>query len=290
VRVGPGDDCAVVAVPGSADDHLLKTDCVIGGVHFEPGESARRIGHKALARVISDIAAMAGRPAEVLVTLILPADTPLAWVDAFYDGLDELAGKTGCQVVGGELSRMPAGAPAVISIAATGHVPAGAAILRSGGRPGDVLAVTGRLGRSFATGHHLDFLPRLAEAAWLAQHATPHAMMDLSDGLARDLRRLATASSCGYRIAPATLPRRDGATATQAVEDGEDYELLVALPADIWENLAAPWQAAFPETPLTAIGSLTNGPRHGLPEDGGWDPFRSTGLATPSTVGETTAR
>ncbi len=288
MRVGPGDDCAVVAMPGNHNDLLLKTDCIVGGVHFEPGTEPTRIGHKALARVLSDIAAMAGRPSELLVTLVLPSTTSVAWVDAFYDGLGDLAGESGCQIVGGELSRMPAGGPAVISIAATGHVHHNAAILRSGGRPGDVLAVTGRLGDSFSSGHHLDFLPRLAEAQWLAKHGAPHAMMDLSDGLARDLPRLASASSCGYRVTPETLPCRDGATTTQAVDDGEDYELLLALPADTWKDLAAPWKKTFPETPLTAIGSLTDGPCHGLPEDGGWDPFQSPALATSPPVEDTT--
>lgn len=131
--VGAGDDCAVVRVSGSTHDLLLKTDCMVEGVHYEPSTPPAKVGRKALARALSDIAAMGGQPEHALVTLVLPAATEVAWIDAFYDGLRHLASACGTRVAGGELARMPTGGTAVASIALTGRVPAGRALLRSGG-------------------------------------------------------------------------------------------------------------------------------------------------------------
>jgi thiamine-monophosphate kinase len=275
LRVGPGDDCAVVGLPGGGFDLLLKTDCVVEGVHFEPGTAAPRVGRKALARVLSDIAAMGGEPGEVLVTLVLPPALPAAWVDGFYDGLLGLAGAHGVRVAGGELAAMPGTGPVVVNVAATGRVAAGQAVLRGGGRPGDLLAVTGLLGNSFASGWHLDFIPRLEAGRWLAGRPGLHAMMDLSDGLARDLPRLAAASGCGFTLEPARLPLRAGATREGAQGDGEDYELLLAVAPDAWPALAAAWPAAFPGLPLTRIGALAPpSPGPPPPAAAGWDAFQ----------------
>lgn len=275
---GPGDDCAVVRLGGGADDLLLKTDAVVGGVHFLADEEPDRVGHKALARVLSDIAAMGGRAGHVLVTLALPPDLAAAWVDGFYDGLEKLARAVDCAVAGGELASLPTGQRPVISVAATGRVAAGKAILRSGGKAGDVLVVTGVLGGSLASGHHLDFCPRLAEGQWLAGQGI-HALMDLSDGLASDLPRLARASGCNCRVDPASFPCRPGTGVEAAATDGEDYELLAAVSAGAWPALAAAWRDVFPATPLTWIGTLEEGRggNAGLPGTGGWDHFRRPG-------------
>ena len=273
LRVGPGDDCAVVRVEDTAHDLLLKTDCVVEGVHFEPSTPPEKVGRKALARALSDIAAMGGQADHALVTLVLPAATAVAWVDAFYAGLDALATTTGTRVAGGELARMPAAGPAVASIALAGRVPAGRAVLRSGGRAGDVLAVTGWLGGSLASGHHLDFEPRLAQGQLLAHTGLVHAMMDLSDGLARDLPRLARRSGCGFTVDEPALPCRAGFTTANALGDGEDYELLLAVAPGDWDRLAAAWRVAFPALPLVRIGRLTAvGAGHALPPSG-WDHF-----------------
>ena len=273
VFVGPGDDCAVTS--GHADDVLLKTDALVEGVHFLAGESARRVGHKAVARVFSDIAAMGGTPMHLLVTLALPATTSMAWIDGFYAGARALCDKHLCRIAGGELTSLPDGAATVISIAATGRIACGQAVLRSGGQAGDVLAVTGVLGGSFASGYHLDFEPRLAEGQWLARHPEVHAMMDLSDGLAKDLPRLARASQCAFRLDAAALPLRPGCSAAQAIGDGEDYELLVAISAVAWPAIHTAWKRDFPDLPFTAIGELRDAPM-AAPQDlaGGWDHFR----------------
>ncbi len=270
--VGPGDDCAVVR-PEMGGAILLKTDAVIEGVHFTPGTEPALVGHKAMARVASDFAAMGGRPEHFLVTMLLRADTPLDWLDSFYQGAGEAIEAWDATIAGGETGRMPASGPQVISIAATGCLPSGDPILRSGGQPGDILLVTGRLGGSFASGRHLTFTPRLREAAWLAAHCRPSAMMDLSDGLARDLPRLAEASRCSFLIDPASIPLHEGCDATHAAGDGEDYELLAAISADKIPDLRSQWTAEFPDTPLTPIGRLTPSGTPATPLNGGWDHF-----------------
>lgn len=270
--VGPGDDCAVVR-PENGGDILLKTDAVIEGVHFATDTKPTLIGHKAVARVASDFAAMGGRPNHFLVTILLRGDTPLDWLDSFYQGAGEAIDSWGATIAGGETGRIPAPGPQVISIAATGCLTSGGPILRSGGQPGDILVVTGRLGGSFASGRHLTFTPRIREAAWLATHCRPTAMMDLSDGLARDLPRLAEASRCSFLIDPSSLPLHEGCDAARAAADGEDYELLAAIPTDKMPELTSLWAAEFPGTPLTAIGRLTPPGTPATPLYGGWDHF-----------------
>lgn len=253
VRAGAGDDCAVVGGPRDTWWRLLKTDALVEGVHFLPDEKPERIGWKALCRAISDIAAMGGLPEHALVTLAVRAETTLSWARGLYAGLRRAARKFGIAIVGGETSRSPG--PAFLSVALTGRVRRARCVLRSGGRSGDLLFVTGRLGGSIR-GKHLDFIPRLAEARWLAQHFPVHAMMDLSDGLAADLPRLARASRCAFEIHEDRLPRNRGCTVTQALSDGEDYELLFALPQKEAQRLSREWKKKFPRLPLTAIGRL----------------------------------
>lgn len=272
LRVGPGDDCAVVS--GHRDDVLLKTDALVEGVHYERDEAPERVGHKAVARVFSDIASMGGTPSHLLVTLALPVTTEMDWVEKFYEGAGKLCARHLCRIAGGELTRLPGKAAAVISIAATGRVAVGQAILRSAGEPGDILAVTGLLGGSLASGHHLDFQPRLAEGQWLARRPAVHAMMDLSDGLARDLPRLAKASHCSFELHAGALPRREDCDEGSAIGDGEDYELLVSIHPRGWDSLRRDWQEVFPAVPLTAIGCLLR-PTDAAPPmlRGGWDHF-----------------
>ena len=253
VRVGPGDDCAVLGTPRAARWQLLKTDVVIEGVHFTPEDDPRRVGWKALCRALSDIAAMGGVPAHALVTLAVSPEENVARVKALYAGLRRAAAKFGVAIVGGETSRSPG--PLFLDIALSGWVERRRCVLRSGGRPGDALYVTGRLGGSRA-GKHLDFIPRLAEARWLVTHFRPTAMMDLSDGLAADLPRLAVASRCGFTLDEATIPRTRGSTLAQALGDGEDFELLFAIAPRHAEKLASGWRAKFPRLPLTCIGAL----------------------------------
>ncbi|MHA3773342.1 thiamine-phosphate kinase [Verrucomicrobiota bacterium sgz303538] len=255
VRVGIGDDCAVIGRPRDKRWQLLKTDAVVEGVHFLPGESARRVGWKALCRNISDIAAMGGLPEHALITLAVSPDAEVVWVEQLYQGLNKAAQRFGISIVGGETSRSPG--PLFLSIALTGSVERNRCVLRSGGKAGDAVFVTGRLGGSFASGKHLDFTPRLTEARWLTEHFRLHAMMDLSDGIGSDLPRLARASGCGFELWEERVPRVRGCTVQQALSDGEDFELLFTLPDRHADRLQAQWKRQFPRLPLTQIGTLT---------------------------------
>lgn len=269
LSVGPGDDCAVAA-RNEEWDTLLKTDVIVEGVHFLRETEPERIGRKALARAVSDIAAMGGIPEHALVTVLVHRSRPVALLEGIYRGLNTLAARFGISVAGGETSSLPQDG-LVLNIALTGRVERGKAILRSGGRPGDKLFVSGQLGGSFATEWHLDFEPRVDFArALLAAGIHPTAMMDLSDGLGTDAPRLAAASRCGVILNPAALPCRAGCTPQQALTDGEDYELLFALtPADI--PLLSSVNAALR---VTEIGALT-APEEGQSLPAGWQHFRA---------------
>jgi thiamine-monophosphate kinase len=265
---GPGDDCAVVD-DGGADLVLLKTDALVEGVHFLNEADPRQVGWKAVARVVSDFAAMGGFPERFLVTLALPGSTSVEWVEHFYRGMGTCFDRYGAVLVGGETCRVPEGSSAVISISATGRVERGSVVTRSGGNVGDAIWVTGKLGGSLK-GKHLVFTPRLEEARWLVEYFKPTAMMDLSDGIARDLPRLAKASGCGFLIDRAAIPLSEGCDLRQALEDGEDFELLFTLPDS--PELLVQWQHKFPELKLTKIGHLVEmGAGDRL--SGGWDHF-----------------
>ena len=270
VLAGPGDDCAVLAGPAAGTVQVLKTDALVERVHFEEQAPAGKVGWKAIARVLSDFAAMAAVPRHLLVTLALPPDRAVAWVEELYRGMDACAQRFGAVIVGGETSSLPAGAPAVISVSGFGTAEEGCWIGRGDGEPGDVLFVTGRLGGSLR-GRHLEFVPRLEEASWLAAHHPVRAMMDLSDGLARDLPRMAEACACGFRLQHEVLPCTEGCSPAEAISDGEDYELLFALDPAHAADLEEGWHARFPDLELTRIGCL----QEGAPEElaGGWEHF-----------------
>ncbi len=270
--VGPGDDCAVLAGPNARRRQLLKTDALVEGIHFLPTAPPAAVGWKAAARAVSDIAAMGGWPTHALVTLAAPPTCDVAWLTGVYRGLARAARRFRFSIAGGETSGAPTGNAVVIAVTLLGEVEAKCCVLRSGGRPGDVLAVTGRLGGSLA-GWHLKFQPRLDEARWLAQHFRPTAMMDLSDGLAQDLPRLAAASGTGWRLDVKAIPRRRGATLAQALGDGEDFELLLAVPPRRWTALQTAWAKRFPRLPLTRIGQLTPAGLTEPPLHGGYAHF-----------------
>jgi thiamine-monophosphate kinase len=251
VIAGPGDDCAVVAAPGEDWLLLLKTDCVVQHVHFQPNEKPSAVGWKAMMRTLSDFAAMSGLPQYALVTLIAPAEREARWMTQLYQGLQRAAGRFEVLIVGGETSATRG--PLVISISAIGLVEKARCVRRSGGKAGDILFVTGRLGGS-GKSRHLKFVPRIDEARWLTQNFRIHAMMDLSDGLGTDLPRLAKASRVGFAIEERALPRARGCSIRQAISDGEDYELLLALSPNDVSALEKKWRRKFPRLPLTRIG------------------------------------
>jgi thiamine-monophosphate kinase len=257
--LGPGDDCAAIRQPGSKELLLLKTDCVVEGVHFLREHAPAQVGWKALCRALSDIAAMGGTPQSALITIFSPSDRPVAYWRNFYKGLNRAAERYQVGIVGGETSRA---SQVAVAITVTGGVPANQLLTRSGGQPGDRLFVTGKLGGSIK-GHHLRFTPRMEEGSWLAREKLPSAMMDLSDGLGSDLPRLASASHCGYQVDLAAVPRNRGCDAKQAVSDGEDYELLLAVPERRCARLQESWARMFPSLPLTEIGQLTTEKKSG---------------------------
>lgn len=254
VVCGPGDDCAVVESGRSGVWQLLKSDSVIEGVHFAPQEAMERVGWKALCRALSDVAAMGGVPSHALVTLHAPGDTLWSRIRALYQGLHRAAKTYGVCIVGGETCGTSG--PLSVSVSLTGWVDACRCVFRSGGSPGDALCVSGRLGGSLGSGRHLTFKPRLKEAAWLVGNFKPTAMMDISDGLAADLPRLAAASGCGVRLDPGAIPCNPGCTLRDALNDGEDFELLFSVAPGEVDALLKGWRRAFKGTRITCIGAL----------------------------------
>ncbi len=261
VPLGVGDDAAALLPPRHGNLLLVTCDPVVEGVHFDRGATDFQIGWKAMARNLSDIAAMGGTPRAAVVAASLPADFPLARALAIQRGLQAAAHKFGTRIVGGDTSRSRHGISLTVTL--LGEVPRGEMTRRSGARPGHVLLVTGTLGGSLA-GKHLRFLPRLREARFLAQHFHPTAMIDLSDGLASDVQRLAEQSRAGFEIWADCLPlsaeirrRRlpHSAKIRHALRDGEDYELLFTLPAGQLPALGREWKRRF-RLALTPIGMV----------------------------------
>src|ERR1043166_743761 len=214
-----GDDCAVVEFSGAKNLLVLKTDCVVERIHFRSSTNPERVGWKAMMRVLSDFAAVSAIPQFALITLIVPAVRSTSWVRKLYGGLRRAASKFDVVIVGGETSATRG--PATISISVSGFVEKNRAVSRAGGKNGDDLFVTGKLGGSLG-GKHLRFVPRIKESRWLTKGFRVHAMMDLSDGLGADLPRLAKASKVGFKIDKEQLPLAPGAKIRNAISDGED--------------------------------------------------------------------
>jgi thiamine-monophosphate kinase len=263
---GAGDDCAVLDLGLPGRYVLFKTDAIVEGIHFTKGADPKQVGHKALARCLSDIAAMAGTPGHALITLALPRDFNVAFIEAIYEGIKVLAVRHGVSIVGGETTTNPE--RLLVSIATLGTVAKEKCLLRSGARAGDAIFVTGDLGGSLS-GKHLDFEPRLAEARWLAEHFSIHAMMDISDGLAGDLRHILKASKVGAELMSDAIPiSREAKLLAKAdspakppllaaLTDGEDFELLFALASSDAVPLLDAWKGQFPRLRLSCVGKAT---------------------------------
>ena len=273
VRLGIGDDCALLR-PRKGEDFAVTTDLSIAGRHFwlatHPPQS---IGHRAIARGLSDLAAMGARPVAAFVSLAVPPELSSEWTRHFYDGLLKLAQAHNTTLAGGDLSEAPI---PLADIVLVGAVPAGKALLRSRARPGHALYVTGTLGGSSAglsrlkemaesdgqdasqqgagssspVALHLYPQPRIAQGLWLRKRGMATAAIDLSDGLSTDLMHICEESGVTAEIEADLLPIHPGATLDQALHGGEDYELLFTAP----ESARVP--RAIAGVPVTRIGRI----------------------------------
>lgn len=236
IVLGIGDYCAIYR-PKAGEDLLFTTDQLLEEVHFRPGVSPSTIGERALARSLSDIAAMGGEPRFCLVSLTVSRRQSNQWIEAFFRGLLRLARRTGTVLAGGDLAHA---GKIYCDVMVCGSVPRGCALRRDGARPGDSLWVSGRLGKSWER----RIEPRLGLGLKLRGRAS--SCIDISDGLALDLHRVCLASGVAAEID--RVPLAKGAAIERALHGGEDYELLFTLPAG---------EAAPPGT--TRIGAITRG-------------------------------
>lgn len=256
VAIGPGDDCAALRTPGGGPLLLAAVDQVIADVHFVGGSTApARAGAKLMKRNLSDIAAMGGTPRWALLAFAGRGCSE-AWVLEFCRGAAGAGAQYGVPLTGGDIAELPAEGVST-SLTILGEVDENEIVLRSGAKAGDLLYVTGAIGNSFASEHHLDFAPRLAEGRFLASHHFASAMLDISDGLLLDASRLAAASRVALTVEQERIPLRAGAVPESAWSDGEDYELLFTVPADAAAQLEECWPPGL--APLTRIGSVSAG-------------------------------
>ncbi len=238
VLVGPGDDCAVISTTPHVP-WLVTTDMLMEGTDFVLAEAGpRRVGRKALAVNLSDIAAMGGRPVAAVVSVALPRTGAEGLAQELYEGMRSLAEAFDTALAGGDTNTWTGGL--VLSATLLGEPGPQGPIRRNGARPGDWLMVTGALGGSLA-GKHLDFTPRIREGLALQEHAALHAMIDISDGLAADVNHICEESRCGAALVAEAIPISDAARTLSdgrtplehALGDGEDFELAFAVaPAD----------------------------------------------------------
>jgi thiamine-monophosphate kinase len=262
ILTGIGDDCAVIRPPADRE-MVFTTDFVIENRHFESAtHKAADVGHKALARSLSDLAAMGAKPLFCLVSLAVPSKLGNAWVAGFYRGLLELATHHGVTLAGGDLASTYI---IVADVMCCGTVAPGMAMLRSAARPGDHIYVTGELGgsalgfelrRGPAWMRHLRPQPRIELGIALAEEGIA-ACMDLSDGLSLDLQRLCVESKVSAHLT-GVLPIANDASYQQALHGGEDYELLFTTPK--------PMPAEIAGARVTAIGEIVEG----LPSEVMW--------------------
>jgi len=287
---GIGDDCAVLPIP-RGHEALITTDFTLEGVHFwRDRHPPDAVGHRCLARGLSDIAAMGGIAHAAFLSLALPADVPQQWVDRFVAGLLKLAARFSVRLAGGDTARSLGGVLADVVV--LGSIPRGRAILRSGARPGDVIYITGTLGSAAATldrlrdgeklwprAHPKHFYPepRMAVGRFLQEKKMASAMIDISDGLSTDLAHICEESKIGAVVHAESLPAiKDRSGLILALHGGDEYELLFTAHPD----RRIPRQIAG--VPVTRIGEITPGKqvklatpdgRAEILQPGGWQHF-----------------
>lgn len=255
---GMGDDCAVL--PRGHAARLVTVDPVIYRRHFDDKIAPREVGAKLLKRNLSDIAAMGGRPTAAVLALALDSRTRLDWLEGFYRGLAATAKRFDVPIVGGDIAEAPDTITASLTL--LGQPVGRRALTRTGTAWRDWIFVTGTLGNSLRTNHHWKFTPRLKEGSWLARQREVRAMIDVSDGLAKDLKSL-TPEELHPEINAKKLPLRRGADITAAMSDGEDYELLFTVAAQTDPAVfARKWRRALPKTKLTCLGRFERAGSH----------------------------
>ncbi len=231
--LGIGDDCAVLEF--TADKYLLVTaDMLIQDVHFDLAKvSPFKVGRKALAVSLSDVAAMAGIPKYYVVSIAVPPDAPLSALHDFYSGMMKLAAEFKVELIGGDTNRAD---KFICDVTVIGEVEKKLLVRRDGARAGDKIFVTGALGGSIK-GRHCDFTPRVREARLLVKNFRVHSMIDISDGLSSDLRHITDASGVGAVIFDDRIPvSRDAVSKKDALSGGEDYELLFTAAGGVNEE------------------------------------------------------
>lgn len=254
--VGPGDDCAVISIGG--EQFLLAVDQLVSGIHYSPDTPPELVAAKLLKRNLSDIAAMGGIPFCALLTLATNISSD-SWLQSFFSAIAGEAGRFNIGISGGDIASLPPQSPPdslVATLTITGKMAGLKPCLRSNAIPGQILFVTGCLGNSFASNHHLEFSPRLSEGRFIANGYSSCAI-DISDGLLLDASRVAAASKTGIIIDTGLLPLRPGAGIQQALSDGEDYELLFTVPEELTARLLREWP--FPNPPVR-IGHVCAAP------------------------------
>ncbi len=228
-----GDDCAVLPMDATYD-MVLTSDPLIENVHFTAEATPEQIGHKAVCRVLSDFAAMGAEPQYLLINVVAPPEQNFQTLEKIYEGISKVRKRFDVDLVGGDLAQGPA---LELHVFGVGRVPKGTALLRSGAKPGDLIYVTGPLGGAQKSGKHLAFEPRLEWGNALRESGLVTSMMDISDGLATDLRHILKASNVGAEIFSEQIPKNG--TLEEALYDGEDFELLFTGPDIGKENPAA---------------------------------------------------
>ncbi len=249
-----GDDAALL--PSKGNPCVITLDTLVEGVHFHKNENSKDLGRKLAAVTLSDIAAMAAKPRQLLISLALPRHLPMDWIKGLYDGMNGLLSLYKTPVTGGDTVRSPR---IVLTSVGIGEALQKKPVYRKGAKPGDSLYATGYFGFSLETRHHLLFTPRLREVEWLLKYVPLHALTDASDGLSRSLELLTLEQNLGADVFTEKIAVRGNRkisdrTISHALFDGEDFELVFASP-EISQKILKDFERKF-KIPLLQVGSV----------------------------------